>query len=147
MGFDVAQHAATIYDNGTEQFTGTTLFGIGQAVTGVLQNLTDTRNRFVKVRSIQTCQNQLLAAFQRAGQSTDGTAWTTRQVSLQSLLQDGRKNFLDGHGIWRLQLLVFQLYEPGAARCIVASRTSSDNALLGVPEESDDEIVQKALLI
>lgn len=142
MGFNIAERRATIYDAGTEEFTGTTLEGIGQSVVGVLQHPAETANRFVKVRSIQVSQNALLAAFQKA---TKGEKWEVERSTSQQTLEDGRKKHAENDGRWRLDLLVFQLYAPGEARCIVASREDSDCALLGVREESVDEVVEKAL--
>ncbi|KAI0538610.1 NmrA-like family protein [Xylaria digitata] len=151
MGFNIAERRATIYDAGTEEFTGTTLEGIGQAVVGVLQHPDSTANRFVKVRSIQTCQNELLAAFQRAtageaGKEGEGKQWEIEHSTAQQTLEEGRGKHAQGLGGWGLDLLVFQLYAPGEARCIVASRVEdSDGPLLGVREESADEVVEKAL--
>ncbi|GAW24252.1 hypothetical protein ANO14919_138350 [Xylariales sp. No.14919] len=150
MGFNIAARRATIYDAGTEEFTGTTLEGIGQSVVGVLRHPRETANRFVKVRSIQTSQNELLAAFERA--STAGgegrkeeKQWEIERSTAQQALEEGRVKHAQGLGAWRLDLLVFQLYAPGEARCIVASRADSDSALLGVREESADDVVEKAL--
>ncbi|KAI0861542.1 NmrA-like family protein [Xylaria cubensis] len=142
MGFNVAERRATIYDAGTEEFTGTTLEGIGQSVVGVLQHPAETANRFVKVRSIQVSQNALLAAFQKA---TKEEKWVVERSTTQKTLEDGRNKHAQGLNGWVLDLLVFQLYAPGEARCIVASREDSDSSLLGVREESVEEVVEKAL--
>lgn len=141
MGFDVGRHSATIYDDGTEEFTGTTLQGIGQSVVGVLANLGATANRFVKTRSIQTSQMALLEAFQNA----TGHEWEVHRSSTQELLESGRAKHRSGTGGWVLDLVVFQLFEPGKSRCIVASRAGSDADLLDVKEESAAEVVAKAL--
>ncbi|KAI1751652.1 NmrA-like family protein [Xylaria castorea] len=142
MGFSVAERRATIYDAGTEEFTGTTLEGIGRSVVGVLRHPAETANRFVKVRSIQVSQNALLSAFQKA---TKPEKWEVERSTAQQALEDGREKHAQGIGGWVLDLLVFQLYAPGEARCIVASREHSDSPLLGVREESVDEVVEKAL--
>lgn len=142
MGFDVAQRSAVIYDAGTEKFTGTTLEGIGQAVVGVLQHPEETANRFVKVRSVKTCQNELLEAFQGA----TGSQWDVRRASTKELLESGRRKFREGAGGWVLDLVVAQLFDEGEARCVVAeSREESDAELLGVVEETPGELVEKVL--
>ncbi|KAL5356320.1 hypothetical protein BJX96DRAFT_186274 [Aspergillus floccosus] len=142
MGFDISTRSAVIYDDGTEQFTGTTLAGIGQAVVGVLQHPEDTANRFVKVRSIKTCQRALLDAFQ----SVTGKEWDVRTATTQGLIKSGRRKHQDGVGGWILDLVVAQLFEPGKARCVVAaSREESDADLLGMVEESPEDVVRKAL--
>lgn len=65
IGFNLCKRSTLIYDSGTKPYTGTKLHGIRQAVASVLQNPTKTVNRFVKVCSIQTCQNKLLAGFKK----------------------------------------------------------------------------------
>ncbi|KAI1875120.1 uncharacterized protein JN550_002549 [Neoarthrinium moseri] len=141
MGFDVKDYTATIYDEGTEQFTGTTLSGIGQSVVGVLKRPDATANRFVKARSIQTCQNELLAAFQ----IVTGRRWEVHVGKVSDLRESGKQKHQDGAGGWVLDLLVFQLFEPGKGRCIVASHEDSDATLLGIPEETAEDIALKAL--
>ncbi|EJT74632.1 hypothetical protein GGTG_08472 [Gaeumannomyces tritici R3-111a-1] len=153
MGFDVPAKTATLYDGGARQFTGTTLEGIGRAVAGVLRRPDATANRHVRVRSAQTCQRELLAAF-RAATAAAGE-WEVREASAAGVRERGRAKRRDGVSGWTLDLAVAQLYmeeseeeeEEGARRrCFVASREESDNELLGVREESVDEIVAKALL-
>ncbi|KAI1089768.1 NAD(P)-binding protein [Rostrohypoxylon terebratum] len=140
MGFDVRKRSAVIYDNGTEEFTGTTLEGIAQAVIGVLRHPDETANRHVKARSIQVSQSQLLDAFQRA----TGQPWVVQRGATGDLLESGKKKFQDGINGWILELLVYQLFGPGG-RCIVASREDSDADLLEIKEESPDDIVRKVL--
>lgn len=142
MGFDVNEHSATIYDNGEEDFTGTTLNGIAQSVVGVLTHPEETRNRFVKVLSIKTCQNKLLHEFQHV----TGEQWIVRKSTTKELMASGRRKLADGSGGWVLDLVVAQLYDEGEARCVVASRRSeSDADLLGVVAETEEQVVMKAL--
>jgi hypothetical protein len=137
MGFDVSERSAIIYDAGTEYFSGTTLQGIGQAVVGVLKHPDETANRFLKVRSINTCQNELLEAFQ----STTKSEWSVQRSTTKELLESGRKKRTEGVRDWILQLVVAQLYDLGEARCVVAaSRAESDADLLGVKEETPQTI-------
>lgn len=142
MGFHVEGRQAIIYDEGTERFTGTTLEGIGQAVVGVLQHSDKTVNRFVKVMSILTCQNELLEAFQSATESE----WEVQRWSSQALKKSGQTKFQAGIRGWVLEMVVAQLFDQGEARCLVApSRGVSDSDMLGVPEESPLEVVKKVM--
>jgi hypothetical protein len=146
MGFNLATRHATIFDAGTEEFTGTTLAGIGQSVVGVFRNLEKTANRFVAVRSIKTCQNELLAAFQKQGEEEgEGKGWTIGHSTVQHLLEEGRRKHAQGNGAWRLDLLVYQLYAPGEARCVVGGDDNADSKILGIEQESAEEVVRKAL--
>lgn len=149
MGFDPSTRTATIYDAGTQEFTGTTLEGIGRAVAGVLQRPEETANRHVRVRSVQTCQRQLLDGFRSATTTTaeEGKEWEVRGDSVAAVLERGRAKLRDGRRPgWTLDIAVAQLYEEGEPpRCVVVSREESDNELLGVREETVDEIVAKVL--
>ncbi|KAH8785409.1 NmrA-like family protein [Diaporthe sp. PMI_573] len=142
MGFNINDHSAIIYDNGEEEFTGTTLDGIAQSVVGVLTHPEETTNRFVKVLSTKTCQNKLLQAFQRV----TGEPWTVRKSTTRELMATGRSKLANGSGGWVLDLVVAQLYDEGEARCVVANRRSeSDSDLLGLAAETEDQIASKAL--
>jgi hypothetical protein len=139
MGFNISTNTAIIYDSGTERFTGTTLEGIGQAIVGVLDHQEATANRFVKCRSIETCQNELLDAYQRVTRQP----WTVLHNTTKALLDSGRAKHQAGQGGWTLELVVAQIFDVGEARCIVASKEDSDAGLLGVREETLEEIVAK----
>ncbi|THY85214.1 NAD(P)-binding protein [Aureobasidium pullulans] len=142
MGFDVSKHEAIIYDQGKERFTGTTLEGIGQAVVGTLQHPEETANRFLKVRSIQTCQNELLHAFE----IITGEKWKVTRTTSKELIEKGKEENKAGIGGWVLKLAVSHLYDVGQGRGMVApSRKESDAELLGVKEESAEDIVAKLL--
>lgn len=141
MGFDIARRSAIIYDKGSEPFTGVTLAGIGQAVVVVLQNPGDTANRHLCVRSLQTCQNDLLAAFEAA----TGEAWNVERSTSAELLARGRAKRENGEGGWVLDLVVGQLYEEGAGNSVVVEKEESDDDLLGVVEENLMDVVNAIL--
>ncbi|KAH1596412.1 hypothetical protein KXX44_006579 [Aspergillus fumigatus] len=142
MGFDIAHCSAVIYDSGTERFTGTTLEGIGQSVVGVLQHPGETANRFVKAQSIITCQNELLEAFQ----TVTGKQWEVQRAHTKALMENGKRKIQEGVSGWILDLVVAQLFDEGQSRCLLApSREESDADLLGIAEESPEQVAAKAL--
>jgi len=141
FGFDVEKREAIIYDDGTELFTGTTLKGIAQSVVGILQNPERSVNRHVCVRSIETCQKDILKEFEKA----TGQEWTIRTDTSEALLARGREKRAKGEKGWILDLLVGQLLEYGTGRGIVVSHADSDNELLGVEEESVADLVKGIL--
>lgn len=142
MGFNPSARSAIIYDDGDEEFTGTTLQGIGQSVVGVLQHLEETKNRFVQVLSIRTTQNELLAAFEKE----TGEKWTVERSTTAELMAGGRKKMEDRDRGWILDLAVGQLLDKGEARCVVApSWEESDSGLLGVASETAQEIAAKVM--
>lgn len=142
MGFDIGKREAVIYDAGTEQFSGTTLEGIGQAVVGVLTHPEETKNRFVRVMSIKTCQNELLEAFE----GLTGSKWEVRRDTTRRLLESGQEKNREGRSGWVLELAVTQLFHEGEGRGLVArTREESDSGLLGVREESARDVAAKVL--
>jgi hypothetical protein len=144
MGFDVAKREAVIYDSGMEQFTGTTLEGIGQSVVGVLKLHEETRNRTVKVMSINTCQKELLEAFEKA----TGEKWTVRCDSTKRLLESGQEKQQQGKAGWILELVVSQLFLEGQGRGLLAEKIDgTDSNLLDVRVESVSDVVGKVLSV
>ena len=142
IGFDMHNRSALIYDSGTEPFTAVTLHGLGQAVVGVLQNPAETANRFVRVRSVQTCQNEVLGTFEKV----TGCKWDVRQATTKELYEAGRRKKEGGDMRWVADLIAMQLYEAGAGRSLVApSWEESDSPMLGVAEETVEAIVEKAM--
>lgn len=142
MGFNTSTNSAIIYDSGTEFFTGTTLEGIAQSVLGVLQHPEETKNRFVKVRSIKTNQKILLAAFETA----TGKKWRVEQGSSSAMKESGKAKFKAGLGGWIIELVVAQVFDEGEGRCVlVPDDEMEDVKLLGVLQESVEEVVAKVL--
>jgi hypothetical protein len=140
MGFDIASRSAIIYDEGTEPFTAVTLAGIGQAVLGIMQNPAETANRHLCVWSVETCQNDILAAFE----AVSGEKWKVERSTAAELLAKGRGKRDNGEGGWILDLVVGQLYGGGAGNSII-EKEKRDNDLLGVAEEDLKDVI-KAIL-
>ena len=138
LGFDVANRTATIYDSGTERFTGTTMNGIARAVVGVLRHPQTTANRHLLVRSVETCQNELLAAFEEV----TGQKWPVVHETTEDLFVRGREKLDKGDRGWVLDLIVAQLLEEGKGRSIVVAADKADNGLLGMPEENVLDMVR-----
>lgn len=132
MGFDVANRKVTIYDSGTERFTGTTMNGIANAVVGVLKHPQGIANKHLLVRSVETCQNELLRAFE----DVTGEKWPVAHETTKDLLVKGREKLANGDRGWVLDLIVAQLLEEGAGRSIVVTEDKADNGLLGMHEEN-----------
>lgn len=141
MGFTISSRAARIYDDGNEPVTGTTIASIGRAVAGILQRPADTANKFLRTRSLQVTQNEILAAFEEA----TGEKWSVTRVKSRDVLAEGRRKLAAGDRGGTLDLLTAQLFEEGAGRSIVATKEDSDNELLGVPEEDLLTVIQGIL--
>ncbi|PNS21184.1 hypothetical protein CAC42_3522 [Sphaceloma murrayae] len=141
MGFDVVNRSALLYDSATQEFTGTTLEGIANAVVGVLRRPDETKNRFVSVLSLRTSQGAVFRAFE---EKVPG--WTVRRDQAKRLREEGEGKCERGEKGWVLDLAVAQLFEEGEGRCCVAEDWEvSDSELVGVRKETVGEVVDKVL--
>ncbi len=142
LGFDIVNRTATIYDSGTELFTGTTLTtGIGHAVVGALRHPDPTANKHLLVRSVQTCQKELLFAFEAA----TGESWPQTHEKSMDLMRRGREKLASGDKSWTLDLIVAQLLEEGAGRSIIVTEEAADNKILGMPDENVQSLVRDVM--
>ena len=112
--------------------------GIATAVVGILRHPQETANRHLLVRSVETCQNELLVAFEEA----TGKKWPISHDTTAQLIARGREKHSKGDRAWVLDLIVGQLLEEGAGRSIVATAETADNTLLEMPEENVLDIVK-----
>ena len=88
MGFVVPACIATIYDAGTEPVSVTSIAKVGQAVANILLHLSETANRFLKIRSLLITQRDVLAAFEEI----IGQAWRLNMLRRRTCWHRRRKN-------------------------------------------------------
>ncbi|KAI0475086.1 nmrA-like family protein-like protein [Xylariaceae sp. FL0804] len=135
FAFSLKEKSATLYDGGVATFSGTTLESSVKAVTGVLRNPEQTRNRAVYVQSTATSINKLVAMAKKAVGS-DG--WKETSVAVDDILEEGYRIIKEGQpevnaGINFIKAVVF-------SKSNLNHFQQLDNELLGVPQMSDDEV-------
>ncbi|OJD26097.1 hypothetical protein ACJ73_02523 [Blastomyces percursus] len=138
FGFDLPNKAARLYDSGNEPITGVLIDSVGQAVVGTFLNPTETANKFLRIRSLQTTQNQILAAFEKITESK----WSVERISTKELYRAGKEKLENGEGGWILDILCTQIFADGGDRSIVATREDSDNSLVGVREVELADVIR-----
>ena len=142
LGFVIPKNKATIYDSGDEPVTCTTGAAIGTAVANLLLDAEATANRFLKIRSLQVTQNQLLTAFE----DVTGTKWEVTRVKTKDLDEGRKKKAQEGRFQEAfLDLLAVQLFEDGKGRGLITRTDESDNALLGVREEAAKDVIKRIM--
>ncbi|KAH7084152.1 hypothetical protein FB567DRAFT_498026 [Paraphoma chrysanthemicola] len=122
---DVEKKRCDIKDGGNIKFSAATLETIGKAAIGILLHLDETANRPVKIKSIDTTQNELLAIAQKVEPSAQ---WDITYSTTQDLEKEARKSWEKGdHSesvvekfIWRAFLAWGGYFE------------NTDNELLGL---------------
>ena len=142
IGIDIARRKARLVDGGRERFTAVVMRDIGVAVRGILRRSELTKDRFCHVRSVETCQREVLEICEEMV----GGDWIVEDVDGEELYKMGKERFDRGERSGMLDLLVVQLFQKGKGRSIVVDREGSDNELLGVVEKSVREIVEGVLV-
>ncbi|EDN11347.1 isoflavone reductase [Histoplasma capsulatum] len=138
FGFDLANKEARIYDSGNEHITGVLIDSVGQAVVGTFLNPVETANKFLRIRSLETTQNEILAAFEQLTESK----WAVERISTQELYRIGREKMAMGKAGWILDILCTQIFADGGGRSVVATWEDSDNTLVGVQEVELQDVIR-----
>ncbi|KAF5004699.1 hypothetical protein FDECE_8810 [Fusarium decemcellulare] len=146
FGVDPQKKTAEIWDDGNARFTATTRESIGLAVAGVLSNPEETKNRTVYVSSTELSLSDLLAAEQKVV-GKDG--WTFTNINTdeeilkqQQIVATATERMAQLMATGRLGLASVMKPEYGAN---LKARGLLENDLLGVPQESLDDIVKRVL--
>ena len=139
---DVDNKKCEIKDGGDVLFSATTMESIAQAAIGILLHLDETANRPVKVKSVDTTQNEILAIAQKAEPTAQ---WDITHVKTEDLEKEARESWAEGdHServvekfIWRAFLAWAGYFE------------HTDNDLLGIKALDKvglEELVTNAVL-
>ena len=98
FGFDIASRCATIWDDGEKKFTLTNEKQLGEAVVSVLKHPEITANKYLYISSVETSQNEILAALEKATSSK----WTLHREAFIATFGDAEieartDGYLDDH--------------------------------------------------
>lgn len=77
LEYDIANKIATIWDGGNKRFTLTNEKDLGTAIASVLKKPEETANKYLFISSIETTQNEILAALEE----TTGVKWTVNATT------------------------------------------------------------------
>ena len=139
LGFSIPARKATIYGGGDTVFTTTTLPAVGAAVVGVLRKPEETANKYVFVSSARTTGNELLATLEKVS----GEKWEVEHRSIEETIRAGQEKMGKGDYSGIVDLIVGSIY--GLESSDVTRDHELANGLLGLPEESLVDIVEKVL--
>lgn len=87
VGFNLKEHTAVIWDEGTERFSTSTLPFVGRAVAAVLSHPEKTANKYIYVRGFTTNGNEILAGLEKI----TGKTWAKSHTSSQKELKEGQE--------------------------------------------------------
>lgn len=142
LGFVVPAHKARIIDSGDEVVTVSTGADIGKAASNALIKADETKNRFLKIFSVATTQNKILAALE----NTSNTKWTVQRISTSELREDKKKK-LEAKNFQAafLDVLAEQLFEDDSGRGRHVEWDESDNELLEIHGKGTEAVIKDLL--
>jgi uncharacterized protein YbjT (DUF2867 family) len=139
LGFDIANHTATLYDDGKHLVSGTTLDHIGKAVAAILRHPELTLNKRIYVTDATFTQQQALSLFEKYTK----TKWTVKNVTTESLIKQGAESIARGDMMQGGFSQLLALYFGGQGASDFESKTS--NKALGLETSSLEDIVEEAI--
>ncbi|KAF7167797.1 hypothetical protein CNMCM5623_000985 [Aspergillus felis] len=85
LEFDIANRTATIWDGGNKSFTLTNEKHLREAVVSILQHPQETSNKYLYIASVETTQNDILAALEEK----TGARWTLNATTTEEQVSEG----------------------------------------------------------
>lgn len=149
-GFDIKNRSVTLFDDGTQPISTSTLPQVGRAVANLLslkilredENdkspcLSDWKNKFVYVASFVVNQKEMLDSVLKVTK-TEMKDWKITHEPSSERLQRGNEMFKAGN-FWGLQMVLYtRSFFPDGQGNHSATR-GLDNDKLGLPKEDLDE--------
>ncbi|KAG0646840.1 hypothetical protein D0Z07_6395 [Hyphodiscus hymeniophilus] len=133
---DFVNHKATLYDEGDNRLSSTSLPNIGKAIAGILKNFEDTKNRIVRTSEVILTQNKLVRIAE--GIRPD-IKWETTKVQASAVLKEGLGEISAGDFSMPVILKVLAGTALGGDS-YGSAYDETDNELLGVKELSEEEL-------
>ncbi|XDG04792.1 hypothetical protein ABKA04_004407 [Annulohypoxylon sp. FPYF3050] len=132
---DVKNRSADIKDGGDVLFCATTYDDIAQAVIGILTHLEETANRPVRISSVNTTQNELIAIAKELG-ATDG--WNLTYSETENLESEAFRRWAAGdHSEEVIAMFINRAFIGKGWGGYFPVR---DNELLGIKDMERDEL-------
>ncbi|CAF4384858.1 unnamed protein product, partial [Adineta steineri] len=92
LGFDISKHTVTLYDEGKNYISGTTLPSIGKAVAAIIHHPELTLNKRIYIADAVFTQQQALALFEKYS----GEKWTVKHITTEDSLKEGADSVAKG---------------------------------------------------
>jgi len=140
IGFNLQTSTATIYDDGNQNFSVTTLGSIAQAVVSILSKPKETANKRLYIASFSPTQNEILSVLEEL----TGKKWKTEKISTEDAKVKGFEALGKGDFSGIASILMSSTYGPANGNDFSKNATLS-NDLLGLPKE-DLKAVTKAVV-
>ncbi|KAJ4252839.1 hypothetical protein NW762_010745 [Fusarium torreyae] len=142
LGYDLEKRTATIWDDGDKKFTLINQKQLARAVVSILEHPQETTNRYLYVYSVETTQNEILAALEEATRAK----WTVNSTSTNQQIAEAREKLGAGDFSGGFMLVRATTYSNVAGlRANYAEERNLANGILGLEVESVQETVKRVV--
>lgn len=142
LEFDIGNRTATIWDGGSKSFTLTNEKDLGQSVVSVLQHPQETSNQYLYIASVETTQQEVLAALEE----TTGSKWTVVPTTTDAQVSEAVKKLTAGDFSGAFALVRASVFGNTAGlRANYAKEEKLANELLGLKLESVSDTVKRVV--
>ncbi|KAF2115877.1 hypothetical protein BDV96DRAFT_545701 [Lophiotrema nucula] len=133
---DFADRKATLFDEGDNRLSSTSLATAGKAIAGILKNSEATKNRVVKVSEVILTQNQLLKIAEGLRPEDK---WEISKVAASAVLKEGLVEFSAGD--FSFPVISKIIKGTGfAGETYGSAYDETDNELLEVKELTEEDL-------
>ncbi|EEA18549.1 hypothetical protein TMatcc_011214 [Talaromyces marneffei ATCC 18224] len=142
LGFDLPTRTASIWDGGNSVFTVTNVEQLQRAVIATLERPAETANKNLYIASVETSQNELLAALEKATASK----WTVTYTTTDEQVSEGIARL--GKGDMTGAFVLVKATSLGNTPNLRANYIRDEqlaNGLLGLKLESVEETVKRVV--
>ncbi len=129
-------HNATLFDQGDNRISATSLPNVGKAIVGILKNFEATKNRIVRVSEVILTQNGVLRI---AEELRPDIKWEINKVETSAILKEGLGEL--GAGDFSMPVIMKIMAGTAfAGEVYGAAYDETDNKLLGVKELTEEDL-------
>ena len=132
LGFDMKSSNATIWDDGDKHFCGTLIEEVGRAIATALSKPDETKNKMLYVASVDTTQNDMLAALEKH----QGKKWTVNKTTVEEQHKTGMEAMMKGDFMAAVGPLILSGVFSGHGADFQGSGHKLDNDVLDMPPPS-----------
>jgi uncharacterized protein YbjT (DUF2867 family) len=139
IGYDIPNHTITLYDEGKNLVSATTLASIGKAVVAVIRHPELTLNKRIYIADATFTQQEALALFEKYS----GTKWTVKHISTDDSYKQGVESFSKGDFLNGVRAYIMGVIYNGQGSSNFQGKTS--NKALGLETISLEQAVKEAI--
>ncbi|ORY06147.1 isoflavone reductase family protein [Clohesyomyces aquaticus] len=140
LGFDLQWQNATIHGTGTEILAASSLQRVGSAVASCIEHWHEMKNRYIYTAGVLTTANDILACLEHLS----GKKWSFSYEDVGDCVREGTKRIERGYPDAGMFLMERSVVYDGELKAAGAFEKKSANKILGLDEETVEQIVAKA---